>query len=155
MSPGTSGAWGKAAPAVPRPLVSMVAIAAIFIAFPGFLIGRYAAGLAQSEGFGLLRAAGGYVLGNVIGLILIAIALSHLLDQAALLETLRRALESVLAARSARARRGFSTVIPGPGVSFKVSGASALRCQPFLVAMATLALAFSPWVALTGLGLTS
>ena len=71
-----SKAWGVAAPAVTRP--SAVAIAAIFIAFPGFLIGRYAAGLAQSEGFGLLRAAGGYVLGNVIGLILIAISMAML-----------------------------------------------------------------------------
>ena len=70
-------------------------------------------------------------------------------------DTLKRALESLLAARSARTRRGFSTVIPGPGVSFRVSGASALRCQPFLVAMATLAVAFSPRVALTLLGLTS
>jgi regulator of protease activity HflC (stomatin/prohibitin superfamily) len=71
-----SSAWGVPAPAVTRP--SMVAIAAIFVAFPGFLIGRYSAGLAQSEGFGLLRAAGGYVLGNVIGLILIAISMALL-----------------------------------------------------------------------------
>jgi len=71
-----SSAWGVEAPEVRRP--SAVAVAAIFIAFTGFLIGRYAAGLAQGEGFGLLRAAGGYVLGNVIGLILIAIAMALL-----------------------------------------------------------------------------
>jgi membrane protease subunit HflK len=71
-----SSAWGVPAPVVKKP--SAVAVAAIFVAFVGFLIGRYAAGLAQAEGFGLLRAAGGYVLGNVIGLILIAIAMALL-----------------------------------------------------------------------------
>jgi len=41
------------------------------------------------------------------------------------------------------------------GGQFKVSGASALRCQPGLVAMFTLETAFSPKVVLTGLDLTS
>jgi membrane protease subunit HflK len=71
-----SEAWGAPMPTVDKP--SMVAVAAIFVAFAGFLIGRYAAGLAQEEGYGLLRAAGGYVLGNVIGLILIAISMALL-----------------------------------------------------------------------------
>ncbi len=69
-------AWSAPALTVQRP--SAVAVAAIFVAFTGFLIGRYAAGLAQTEGFGLLRAAGGYVLGNVIGLIMIAISMALL-----------------------------------------------------------------------------
>ncbi len=51
-----------------------VTVAMVFIAFAGFLIGKYSAGLAQSRGFRLLRAAGGYVLGNVIGAVLVAIA---------------------------------------------------------------------------------
>ena len=71
-----SQAWGAPEPHVQRP--SAVAVAAIFVAFVGFLIGRYAAGLAQTEGYGLLRAAGGYVLGNVIGLILIAVSMALL-----------------------------------------------------------------------------
>ncbi len=53
-----------------------VAVGMVFIAFVGFLIGKYAAGLAQSRGYRLLRAAGGYVLGNVIAAVLIAISMT-------------------------------------------------------------------------------
>lgn len=59
---------------VQRP--SVVALGMVFIAFVGFLIGKYSAGLAQSSGYRLLRAAGGYVLGNVIAAVLIAIAMT-------------------------------------------------------------------------------
>jgi len=55
---------------------SIVAVGMVFISFLGFLIGKYAAGLAQSPGFRLLRAAAGYILGNVMAAILIAIAMA-------------------------------------------------------------------------------
>ncbi len=58
---------------VSQPLV--VAVGMVGIGFVGFLIGKYAAGLAQSREFTLLRAAGGYVLGNVLACVLIAIAM--------------------------------------------------------------------------------
>lgn len=70
-------------------------------------------------------------------------------------ETSNRALVSPLAARSARVSLGFSTVTPGPGDNLRVSGASVLRCHPRLLAMVTLAVAFSPTVALAALDLTS
>ncbi|MCK4283738.1 MAG: hypothetical protein KAX44_05425, partial [Candidatus Brocadiae bacterium] len=60
--------------AVQKP--AAVAVGMVFIAFVGFLIGKYAAGLAQSRGYRLLRAAGGYVLGNVIVAMLIAISMA-------------------------------------------------------------------------------
>jgi len=50
-----------------------VAAGMVFIGFVGFLIGKYAAGLAQNREFRLLRAAAGYMLGNVIVCVLIAI----------------------------------------------------------------------------------
>jgi len=53
-----------------------VAVGMVFIAFAGFLIGKYAAGMAQTRQFRLLRAAGGYALGNVIAAVLIAIAMA-------------------------------------------------------------------------------
>ncbi len=53
-----------------------VAVGMVFVAFVGFLIGKYAAGTAQSREFRLLRAAGGYVLGNVIAAVLIAVAMA-------------------------------------------------------------------------------
>ncbi len=56
--------------------VVAVAMVMVFVSFLGYLIGKYAAGLAQNRGFRLLRAAGGYVLGNVIAAMLIAIAMA-------------------------------------------------------------------------------
>ena len=55
---------------------SIVAFGMVFISFLGFLVGKYAAGLAQSSGFRLLRAAAGYILGNVMAAILIAVAMA-------------------------------------------------------------------------------
>jgi regulator of protease activity HflC (stomatin/prohibitin superfamily) len=55
--------------------VSAVGVGMVFISFLGFLIGKYAAGMAQKRGFRLLRASGGYVLGNVIAAVLIAVAM--------------------------------------------------------------------------------
>jgi len=52
-----------------------VAVGMVMIGFVGFLIGKYAAGLAQSRDFALLRASGGYLLGNVIACVLIAVAM--------------------------------------------------------------------------------
>ncbi len=63
-----------AAPEIPSPV--MVAVGMVFIAFGGFLIGKFAAGLAQSREFRLLRAGAGYVLGNVIACVLIAVAMA-------------------------------------------------------------------------------
>ncbi|KPK65237.1 MAG: hypothetical protein AMK73_03550 [Planctomycetes bacterium SM23_32] len=56
--------------------MSAVGVGMVFISFLGFLIGKYAAGMAQNRGFRLLRAAGGYVLGNVIAAILIAVSMA-------------------------------------------------------------------------------
>ncbi len=69
-----SAAFASAALTVAQPVV--VAVGMVFIAFGGFLIGKYSAGLAQSPRFRLLRAAGGYVLGNVIACVLIAISMA-------------------------------------------------------------------------------
>lgn len=52
-----------------------VAVGMVMIGFVGFLIGKYAAGLAESREFALLRASGGYLLGNVIACVLIAVAM--------------------------------------------------------------------------------
>ncbi|MGD2174735.1 MAG: SPFH domain-containing protein [Candidatus Brocadiaceae bacterium] len=60
-------------PGVEKPVV--VAVGMIFIAFLGFLIGKYSAGLAQAQEFRLLRAAGGYMLGNVLACVLIVISM--------------------------------------------------------------------------------
>jgi len=68
-----SGAWGAEAPEVL--IQAPVAVGMIFMAFVGFLIGKYAAGLAQSADYRLLRAAGGYLLGNVIAEVMIGIAM--------------------------------------------------------------------------------
>lgn len=54
---------------------ALVAVIMVFIAFGGFLFGRYAAGLAQSRTYRLLRAAGGYLMGNVLGALLICAAM--------------------------------------------------------------------------------
>jgi regulator of protease activity HflC (stomatin/prohibitin superfamily) len=51
-----------------------IAVGMVCVAFFGFLIGKYAAGLAQSPDLRLLRAAGGYVMGNVIACLLIMVA---------------------------------------------------------------------------------
>jgi regulator of protease activity HflC (stomatin/prohibitin superfamily) len=68
------GLWeGGVASATFSPLV---AVGMVFFAFAGFLIGKYAAGLAQSPDYRLLRACGGYVLGNVIAAVMIAIAMA-------------------------------------------------------------------------------
>jgi regulator of protease activity HflC (stomatin/prohibitin superfamily) len=53
-----------------------VAVGMVFMSFFGFLIGKYSAGLATNRGFRLLRAAGGYVLGNVITAVLIVVAMA-------------------------------------------------------------------------------
>jgi regulator of protease activity HflC (stomatin/prohibitin superfamily) len=58
---------------VQQPLT--VAVGMVMIGFVGFLIGKYAAGLAESREFALLRASGGYLLGNVIACVLIAVAM--------------------------------------------------------------------------------
>ena len=63
------GSWKVAKP-------SAVAMGMVFISFLGYLIGKYAAGLAQNRGFRLLRAAGGYILGNVMAAMLIAVAMA-------------------------------------------------------------------------------
>ncbi len=55
--------------------VAPTAVAMVVIAFFGFLIGKYAASLAQAKGFQILRAAAGYTLGNVIACILLAVAM--------------------------------------------------------------------------------
>ncbi|MFW6188940.1 MAG: hypothetical protein ACOC7T_00775 [Planctomycetota bacterium] len=69
-----SSIWGVALEGADKP--TAVAVAMAFVGFPGFLIGKYAAGLAQGEEYRLLRAAGGYLLGNVIGAVLIAGAMA-------------------------------------------------------------------------------
>jgi regulator of protease activity HflC (stomatin/prohibitin superfamily) len=67
------GSWGQSWK-VSQP--SAVAMGMVFVSFLGYLIGKYAAGLAQNRGFRLLRASGGYVLGNVMAAILIAVAMA-------------------------------------------------------------------------------
>jgi len=51
------------------------AVGMIFVAFAGFLVGKYAAGLSQTRGLELLRAAGAYVMGNVIACVLVIVAM--------------------------------------------------------------------------------
>jgi len=53
-----------------------VVVSMVFIAFVGFVIGKYASGLSQSPGYRLLRASGGYMLGNVIACVLIIVAMT-------------------------------------------------------------------------------
>jgi regulator of protease activity HflC (stomatin/prohibitin superfamily) len=48
----------------------------VFVAFGGFVIGRLAAGLSQSPELRLLRAAGGYMLGNVLAALMIMVAMA-------------------------------------------------------------------------------
>ncbi len=59
-----------------RDTASAVGIGMVFIAFFGFLIGKYAAGLAQNRGYRLLRAGASYILGNVLSALLIAVAMA-------------------------------------------------------------------------------
>jgi len=56
-----------------------VGVSILFIFFLGLLMGRYAAGLAQLPGYRLLRAAAGYMLGNVAagGLLMVAITAAY------------------------------------------------------------------------------
>jgi len=61
-------------PTVTEPIV--VAIGTAFLAFLGFLVGRYAVGLAQNAEMRLLRAAGAYLLGNVLGSLILAFAMA-------------------------------------------------------------------------------
>lgn len=69
--------------AVPRPgqlkAVAAGALGMVVIAFCGFIIGRYATGLAQDSRHRLLRAGGAYVMGCVLGafLIMLALTLAH------------------------------------------------------------------------------
>ncbi|MFO8006618.1 MAG: SPFH domain-containing protein [Candidatus Brocadiia bacterium] len=67
-----STVWGAELPPMLEPRTLL--LGTVCIAFVGFLVGKYAAGLAQVSGFRLLRAAGGYMLGNVIACVLIAAA---------------------------------------------------------------------------------
>ncbi len=67
-----STVWGADLPVMREPITLLLGM--VCIAFVGFLVGKYAAGLAQVRGFRLLRAAGGYMLGNVIACVLIAVA---------------------------------------------------------------------------------
>jgi len=48
----------------------------VFVAFGGFVIGRLAAGLSQSPELRLLRAAGGYMLGNVFAALMIMVSMA-------------------------------------------------------------------------------
>lgn len=68
-----SGTWGQSW-TVEGP--AAVAVGMVAFSFFGFLIGKYAAGLAQNRGFRLLRAAGGYIIGNVIVAVLIAVSMA-------------------------------------------------------------------------------
>jgi regulator of protease activity HflC (stomatin/prohibitin superfamily) len=67
--------WGQSW-VVDKARASHIGVGMAFVSFFGFLIGKYAAGLAQSPGLRLLRAAGGYVLGNVMTALLIAAAMA-------------------------------------------------------------------------------
>jgi len=67
--------WGPSWKIVQSSTVA-VAMGMVLMGFLGYLIGKYAAGLAQNRGFRLLRASGGYILGNVIAAILIAVAMA-------------------------------------------------------------------------------
>ena len=69
-----AGLMAGRGPEVTSPVVAAVGM--VLIAFGGFLIGKFAAGLSQSREFRLLRAGGGYVLGNVIACVLIAISMA-------------------------------------------------------------------------------
>ena len=70
-----SKAW-SAGVAAPIGRASAAAVGMVFVTFLGFLLGKYAAGLAQAEGYRLLRAAGGYLLGNVMASFLVTVALA-------------------------------------------------------------------------------
>ncbi|NLW51113.1 MAG: hypothetical protein GXY85_09785 [Candidatus Brocadiaceae bacterium] len=66
--------WTREPYSVSNP--ATVAIGMVFISFLGFLIGKYAAGIAQNRGFRLLRAGAGYTMGNVIVAVLTAVAMA-------------------------------------------------------------------------------
>jgi len=52
-----------------------VGVGMIFIAFVGFLVGKYGAGIAQSPQYRLLRASSAYMLGNVAASLLVAVSM--------------------------------------------------------------------------------
>ncbi len=80
-------AWtARALLTIKEPLVPAVAFA-VFIAFPGFLMGKYACGLARSSELRLLRAAGSYLLGNVVASLLLAVAMAMIYFEIAWMET--------------------------------------------------------------------
>ena len=63
--------------AVPKAQDSLVVgITMAFLAFLGFLVGRYAVGLSRNPEMRLLRAAGSYLLGNVLGSVVLAFAMA-------------------------------------------------------------------------------
>jgi len=55
--------------------IAPVAVGMVFLTFVGFLVGRYAAVMAQNPRYRLLRACAGYMLGNVAGCLLVVVAL--------------------------------------------------------------------------------
>ena len=61
-------------PTVKEPLAVAIGMAAL--AFFGFLVGRYAVGLAQHSETRLLRASGAYLLGNVVTALLLAFSMA-------------------------------------------------------------------------------
>ena len=67
----------------------------------------------------------------------------------------KRAVVSVLAARSARVSFGFGTDTPAGGVSATEIGASALTCQPPLVVIVRLAVPVAPTATLGSVFLIS
>jgi membrane protease subunit HflK len=56
--------------------VAAVAVGMVVITFFGYLVGRYAAGMAQNKGFRLLRAGAGFMIGNVLMALLITVAMA-------------------------------------------------------------------------------
>ena len=68
------GGWWAEPYEVAEP--ATVAVGMVLISFLGFLIGKYAAGIAQNRGFRLLRAGAGYVMGNVIIAMLTAVSMA-------------------------------------------------------------------------------
>ena len=69
-----AGTWPRVGTVeVQQPAV--VGVGMLFITFVGFLIGKYCAGLARDKKFRLLRAAAGYILGNVAVCLLITLSM--------------------------------------------------------------------------------
>ena len=68
------GTWPSEGAPEPRN-IAPVAVGMVFLTFVGFLVGRYAAVMAQNPRYRLLRACAGYMLGNVAGSLLVAVAL--------------------------------------------------------------------------------